>query len=243
MSYMSAKETALVVAAHPDDEVLGAGGTMAKLSAAGYSVYVVIVATGAAARYANPGNHVDQIASEIAVLKENVSSTGPILGVKRHVFLDYPDNRLDTVPLMDISHSLKEIVKDINPSIVFTHHHGDYNWDHRVVHEATLMACRANQGERYPRAIYSYEVLSSTERSFRGGEFAFVPNVYVDITGSIQKKIGALKCYTSELGEYPHPRSVEAVKNKALSRGSEVNVNYCEAFQLVRSIHMENLYV
>jgi len=227
----------LVIAAHPDDETLGCGATMAKLAAAGREVHVVFVATGAAGRFADPDNHGRDIADQVAALRRDAARAGKNLGVASQTFLDFPDNRLDTVPLMDLAHSLKQQVRDIRPSLVFTHHFGDYNWDHGRVHEASLMACRANAGEFYPHRLYAYEVLSSTERALAAPHRTFMPNVFVEVSATIDSKIEALRQYASELGAYPHPRSPEAVRHLAGSRGSSVGMCYAEAFQLLRELH------
>lgn len=227
----------LVIAAHPDDETLGCGATMAKLAAAGREVHVVFVATGAAGRFADPDNHTRIIADQVAALRQEAARAGKILGIASQTFLDFPDNRLDTVPLMDLAHSLKRLVWDFRPGLVLTHHFGDYNWDHGRVHEATLMACRANAGEFYPQCLYAYEVLSSTERALGGPQRAFAPTVFVDAETTLDRKIAALECYSSELGVYPHPRSPEAVRQLAGVRGSSVGIYYAEAFQLLRELH------
>ncbi len=233
----------LVIAAHPDDEVLGVGGTIVRLVENGFEAHVLFATTGITARYADQEAYADSIQTQITQLKRDVASTKEILGIHTHYFLEYPDNRLDTVALMDLTHSIRGIVQEVQPKIVFTHHHGDYNWDHRIVFEATLMACRANAGETYPELLYAYEVLSSTERNLQNAAFGFFPNVYVDVTHSIEQKIAALQCYSTELGKYPHPRSAEAVRNKALCRGSEVNMKYAEAFHLIRQLHGERVCV
>ena len=227
----------LVIAAHPDDETLGCGATMAKLAAAGREVHVVFVATGAAGRFADPDNHGRDIADQVAALRRDAARAGKNLGVASQTFLDFPDNRLDTVPLMDLAHSLKRQVLAIRPSVVFTHHFGDYNWDHGRVHEASLMACRANPGEFYPQRLYAYEVLSSTERAPAVPSRAFMPNIFVEISATLETKIEALRQYASELGVYPHPRSPEAVRHLAGRRGSTVGMRQAEAFQLLRELH------
>jgi len=227
----------LVIAAHPDDETLGCGATMAKLAAAGREVHVLFVATGVAGRYPDPGNHTQAIVDQVAVLRQDAARAGQILGVASQTFLDFPDNRLDTVPLMDLAHSLKRQVLAIRPSVVFTHHFGDYNWDHGRVHEASLMACRANPGEFYPQRLYAYEVLSSTERAPAVPSRAFMPNIFVEISATLETKIEALRQYASELGVYPHPRSPEAVRHLAGRRGSTVGMRQAEAFQLLRELH------
>ncbi|BAH75948.1 PIG-L deacetylase family protein [Solidesulfovibrio magneticus] len=233
-----ARDSVLVIAAHPDDETLGCGATIARLTASGQDVHVVFAATGAAARHDAAEIASEAVAREVAALKADAGRAGAVLEVASQTFLDFPDNRLDTVPLMDLAQSLKQLVADLRPGIVFTHHFGDYNWDHGRVHEATLMACRANPGEFYPRHLYSYEVLSSTERTLGAPHRLFAPNVFVDATATLDRKIAALQCYASELGVYPHPRSPEAVRQLAGVRGSSVGIHFAEAFQLLRTVHV-----
>lgn len=230
-------DSVLVIAAHPDDETLGCGATIARLTAAGRDVHVLFAATGVTSRHTEVDNNDEAVVRELAALKADAARAGAVLGVASQAFLGFPDNRLDTVPLMELAHRLKMHVDALRPGIVFTHHFGDYNWDHGRVHEATLMACRANPGEFYPRHLYSYEVLSSTERTLGAPHRLFAPNVFVDATATLDRKIAALQCYASELGVYPHPRSPEAVRQLAGVRGSSVGINFAEAFQLLRTVH------
>jgi len=229
-------DSILVIAAHPDDEILGCGASMARLAAGGVKVHVVYVATGVAGRYENPVENTQKIAEQVFELKKDVAQACDVIGVRSHSFLDFPDNRLDTVPLMDISHKLKKNIQKLRPCAVLTHHHGDYNWDHSRVFEATLMACRPNFGDYYPQELYSYEVLSSTERAPAEPHRAFLPNVYVDASEGLDAKLKAIQCYQTELNPYPHPRSVKAVKNLAGVRGNEVGLEFAEAFRLIRNI-------
>ena len=227
---------ALIMAAHPDDEVLGCGATMARLALENREVHVVFAATGIAGRYENPEQHAGEISQKVAELKNHAARACNILGVCSHTFLDYPDNRLDTVALMDLAHALKKAVLNVKPSVVFTHHFGDYNWDHGRVSEAALMACRANPGEFYPKDLYAYEVLSSTERAPAEPNRVFAPNVFVEVSAFMKTKLEALECYVSEKCEYPHPRSNKAVMQLAGVRGSQAGIHAAEAFRLIRSI-------
>ena len=227
-------ETILVIAAHPDDEVLGAGGTIARRVREGHQVHVAYLATGITGRDENQDE--EDARAEINALYDDARRAGGILGVSAQHFLGFPDNRLDTVPRMDIAHALKKIVNEIRPGTVFTHHHGDYNWDHRIAFEAAMMACRACPGETFPSTILSYEVPSSTERAFQSPAFSFCPTTYVDISESLEQKIAALEAYAGELGEYPHPRSGKALTHLAAKRGNEVALQYAEAFCLIRHI-------
>jgi LmbE family N-acetylglucosaminyl deacetylase len=235
---MKSKENILVISAHPDDEVLGVGGTIAKKAMDGHNIFVVILATGIASRYSNPNKQKDKIEVEINNLRKEAEKSASILKIKKIHFLDFPDNRLDTIPKMDITFELKEIIENVKPQIVYTHHFGDYNWDHRIAFDVSLMACRPNVGDVFPKQIYSYEVLSSTDRSFQNNLNVFAPNVFEDIKDTIELKKKALQCYKTELRKYPHPRSPEALEYLARKRGNEVGLEFAEAFQLIRKINL-----
>lgn len=235
---MKSKENILVIAAHPDDEVIGMGGTIAKKAIEGHDIFVVIFATGIAARYSNPNKQKDKIEIEINDLRKEAEKSVSILKIKKIFFLDFSDNRLDTIPKMDITFKLKEIIEIVKPQIVYTHHFGDYNWDHRIAFDVSLMACRPNVGDVFPKQIYSYEVLSSTERSFQNNFNVFTPNVFENIKDTIELKKRALQCYRTELRKYPHPRSPEALEYLARKRGNEVGLEFAEAFQLIRKINL-----
>ena len=168
----------LVIAAHPDDEVLGVGGTIAKLSQAGTEVSVLYVTGGKGGRQMSKESESDDVKREQDILSIEIQKACNSLGVKKHVSLSFPDNRLDTVSRMDISLKISECMSSFNPDVVFTHHPGDYNWDHTIVYDATLMAFRANFGDHYPDAIFSYEVLSSSERSAQNVNSIFCPNFF-----------------------------------------------------------------
>jgi len=227
-------ERALIVAAHPDDEILGCGGVIAKLAAEKKSVYVVWLTGGILSRHNQKHS---SAAAELALIRANALTAMSLLGVGESNlnFLGYEDQKLDTVPFLDLVKSLKQIIQEVKPNCVFTHHSGDYNKDHRVTFEATLYATRASPGEFSPQKLYTYEVLSSTERSFSSFG-AFEPNTYIDVSQYIEKKQSALGCYETELKSFPHPRSKEGLQILARHRGMEVGLSCAEAFHLVRSI-------
>ncbi len=227
---------ALVVAAHPDDEVLGAGGTMLKMAHGGMEVFVVYVATGVSARHQHADEHAENITQKIQELKEDARAATSLLQVRRAFFLDLPDNRLDTVSRMDIAHKLHKLSLEVKPDVVFTHHHGDYNWDHGIVHDASLMAFRADPDAFFPKIILAYEVPSATERAFQHPASAFCPTVFVNIKDTLEGKKAALARYRSEIRDYPHPRSHQAVEHQAARRGNEVGLEFAEAFQLIRAV-------
>jgi N-acetylglucosamine malate deacetylase 1 len=216
----------LVVVAHPDDEVLGAGGVILRHKDIGDTVSVLILSDGETSR----DNGVD-----IKKRNEQALQAANVLGVDNSFFAAFPDNSFDTVALLDIAKKIEEVIRQINPSIIYTHHANDLNIDHRRTCEAVLTAARPQPG--YPvRAIYSFEVLSSTEWQIKSSEKLFAPTLYVDIKKYINKKKEALSIYKDELQPSPHPRSLEGVDVLATWRGMEVGLEYAEAFVLIREI-------
>jgi LmbE family N-acetylglucosaminyl deacetylase len=144
-----------------------------------------------------------------------------------------PDNRLDTVPLLEVVKLVEDMVDRITPEVIYTHHSGDLNVDHGIIHRAVLTATRPVAGQTV-REIYAFEVPSSTEWAFQRLEPSFRPNVFVDITRTIDAKIAAIECYKTETREFPHPRSPEALRALATRWGSVVGCAAAEAFELVR---------
>lgn len=221
---------ALVIAAHPDDEILGCGGTIAKLVKEGYEAFTMILGEGVTSRY----NKIKRkmISREIEELKKQVIEANEIIGVKKVFNFDFPDNSFDTVPMLDIIKKIEEIKRDIKPDIIFTHHKKDLNIDHKITAQAVITATRPIKNETVKK-IYSFEVLSSTEWEY---PMSFSPNVFFDISKTLDKKIEALYCYESEIREYPHPRSIEAVELNAKMWGVKVGLKYAEGFSLIREI-------
>jgi LmbE family N-acetylglucosaminyl deacetylase len=210
----------LVIAAHMDDETFGMAGTIAKYTASGDSVHVLILTDSCSAQY--PGN------SDILVRKRNEClAANKILGSAVE-FLDFPDMRLDTVPHIELNNAISKAVERINPETVYTHWRGDLNKDHRIAHESTMVACRPISGVK---KILCYEVPSSTEL----GD-GFWPNYYVDIMDFFNKKMDAIIKYKTELRGYPHPRSIESIYSLINKRGSEILTKCAEAFVLIRGI-------
>ncbi|GGE35089.1 LmbE family protein [Agaricicola taiwanensis] len=220
-------ESAAVVVAHPDDEVLACGGTIAKLAARGVPVHVLILATGLAARGAP-----DKAALETLRGHASRAITG-VLGCASVSFADFPDNRMDSVPLLDVVKRVEEFLGETGADTVFTHHPGDVNIDHGVTAHATLTATRPLPGSPI-RRVWAGEVISSSEWGFP--ERRFVPNAWVDISDTLDAKIAAMDAYIGELRDFPHPRSLEALKALGLLRGSEIGVAAAEAFQILRQI-------
>lgn len=222
----------LVVAAHPDDEVLGCGGTAARLVREGREVYFAIMGEGITSRHrsrdAADAQHLDQLHRQAHAAAEKV-------GVKNVFLHQLPDNRLDTVPLLEVIKLVEDLVERIKPEIIYTHHPGDLNVDHGVIYRAVLTATRPIAGQAV-REIYTFEVPSSTEWAFQRLEPSFRPNVFVDITDTLETKITAMECYESEARKFPHPRSPESLRALATHWGSVVGCAAAEAFELVRSI-------
>lgn len=223
----------LVIAAHPDDEVLGCGGTIARHAESGDEVQVLIVAEGATSRQESR----DRInaAAELSALAQAAEKAGSILGASGVELLDFPDNRLDSLPRLDLIKHLEERINSHQPEIVYVHHSGDVNVDHRRLHEAVVTACRPTPGHSV-RRLLSFEVVSSTEWQPPGSAPAFNPNFFVDISAQLARKRDALVAYAGEMRPWPHARSLEAVEHLARWRGAQVGVEAAEAFSLLRQI-------
>ena len=216
----------LVVVAHPDDEVLGCAGTIARHVSDGDKVYVVFMSDGVTSRTGVESN-------EVEVRKQAAKDASNILGIVQPPrFLGFPDNRMDTVALLDIVQTLEQVINEIEPEVVYTHHSGDLNIDHKITHQAVMTACRPQPGFCV-REIYSFEVLSSTEWSTNN---PFIPNYFVDISDILELKISAIKAYNSELRLFPHARSIESIEALVKYRGASVGVHAAEAFRLERKI-------
>ena len=221
-----------MVAAHPDDEVLGCGGTLSRLSDEGHEVFAVILGEGVTSRYPER-QKVDP--SQTEALQESCRKAADCLGIKDLFQHQLPDNRFDTVPLLDIIKIVEDIVNRIAPMTIYTHNAGDLNVDHMIAHRAVLTAVRPMKGCSVSE-VYAFEVASSTEWAFQQFQPVFKPTVFMDISETIDRKIEALACYKSELRSFPHPRSPEAVKTCAKRWGTIVGLQYAEAFELIRSI-------
>ncbi|MCB1198953.1 MAG: PIG-L family deacetylase, partial [Deltaproteobacteria bacterium] len=202
----------------------------------GTNVHLIFATSGKAGRVNSSATDTEKITSEQESLKQESQKASTLLQVASTTFLDFPDNRLDTISRMDISLAIKSLLTNIQPNIVFTHHHGDYNWDHNIISEASMMACRPNLGEQFPQTILGYEVLSSTERAFQTPQQMFCPTVFVDIAATLEIKKQAMRCYLSELHDYPHPRSIKGIEILAQKRGLETGLLAAESFSLIRHI-------
>jgi len=221
----------MIVAAHPDDEVLGCGGTVARLSMEGSDIYTIILGEGVTSR--DWKRDLPKRKNEIAELKKQAESANKVLGVKKVYMFDFPDNRFDTVPLLDIIKTVEEIKDDIKPDIVFTHHLGDLNIDHQITYKAVMTACRPAIGESV-KEIYSFEIPSSTEWNAPSSLSYFMPDYFVDVNRSLETKINALKEYKTELRDFSHPRSLKAVELNAKQWGVKMGFEAAEAFKVIR---------
>lgn len=213
----------LVFAPHNDDEVLGVGGTIAKYADEGHEVYVCEVTSGK-----NKERRIE--------IRNEALAAHKILGVTDTIFLDLPTVGLSNISTKELNDPIQKIVDDIKPNIAFIPHKGDMHLDHKMVAESAMVALRPVSNPQL-KAIYSYETLSETEWNIPSVDNLFIPNVWIDITNTISTKIEAMKCYQSQLYEFPYPRSLEAIKALSKLRGSTVCVNNAESFMLIRSIN------
>ncbi|MFP5115658.1 PIG-L deacetylase family protein [Bacillaceae bacterium C204] len=214
-------ENVLVIAAHPDDEILGSGGTIKKLVNHGYRVITVIAAKGRK----KEEHHIQQF-----MLEANRQ-----LGVDEVLFLEFPNLLLETIPLVEINKSIEDLLDKYNPAMIFTHHYGDTNRDHQILFQAVLTAARPLPGKK-PVEILCFETVSSSEWSQHTNDKEFKPNYFVDITDTIDDKIRSLHHYDVEMRPFPHPRSYDGVKYLARVRGMTVGVEYAEAFEIIRRV-------
>lgn len=216
----------LVVAAHPDDEVLGPGGTIARHVKAGDEVHIVVLADGATSRYADGMD---------SVLADAARACGEVLGATSVRVRALPDQRLDGMALLDVVREIEPIVDAVRPTTVYTHFPDDVNADHGVVSRATWTACRPYVLPRLERFAV-FETPSSTEWALPTGDTAFRPTMFVDVTDVLDLKIEAMEQYHTELRPYPHPRSVRALRERAAYWGSTVAREAAEPFQLLRAM-------
>jgi LmbE family N-acetylglucosaminyl deacetylase len=223
----------LVVAAHPDDEVIGCGGTIARHAANGDQVSVLIVAEGATSRTDRRDRATS--ASELSALAQSAQEANRLLGATRFGLLDFPDNRMDGVELLDVVKCIEAEIAQWQPEIVYTHHAGDVNIDHRIVHDAVIAGSRPQPGHCV-RTLLFFEVASSTEWCPPSSGLFFQPDWFVDIGDVWEAKRAALSVYVSEMREFPHPRSVAALEHLARWRGATVGLPMAEAFALGRMI-------
>ena len=225
--------TALVVAAHPDDEVLGCGGWMARMADEGWHVHVLILAEGATSRMPTRDREGDVVLLSELVL--SAQRAGAILGARSVQLEAFADNRMDGVELLDVVKRIEKQVEQLSPEHVLTHHLGDVNVDHAVIHQAVAAACRPLPGSSVRELLY-FEVPSSTEWRPAHSSRAFEPTLFVDVSATLTRKLEALRAYQSEMRPFPHPRSLEAVEHLARWRGATVGCAAAESFAIGRLI-------
>ena len=218
----------LIVAAHPDDEILGCGASAARLVDEGWTGYALILGRGKGARGEQELKHCSELEKETEAARK-------IIGLQEIFMCDFSDNAFDSVPLLNIIREVEHIKEKIQPSRIFTHYPGDLNIDHSITFRAVLTATRPMQGEPV-REILSFEIPSSTEWSSFRRETVFVPNVFIDVSNVLQRKLDAMGSYLSELREYPHPRSLKYLEEHARHLGAKIGLNAAEGFQLIRNI-------
>lgn len=226
-------KTVLVIAAHPDDEILGCGGAMAKHARRGDQVHVAILAEGLTSRdeQRDRSRHLGEL-SELAKAAQRANE---ILGAASLVLHDFPDNRMDSLDRLDVTKFVEGLVAKHRPEIVYTHHAGDVNIDHRVIHDAVITACRPQPGHCVKQLLF-FEVASSTEWQPPGSAPFFTPNWFVDIADTLDLKLAALQAYESEMRAWPHARSIRALEHLARWRGASIGAEAAEAFLLGRNI-------
>ena len=225
-------ERVLIVAAHPDDEILGVGGTAIRHAKAGDVVQAMIVAEGATSREAKRKPSTSQ--AELKALKNAAKAAAKIIGAKEPIFAGLPDNRLDSVDLLDVVKVIEKTVEAFKPTIIYTHHGGDLNVDHGIVARAVQTAARPLPGSGI-KAIYAFETVSSTEWHGPAGA-VFDPVHFVEISPFLAQKLKALACYSMEMREFPHARSLKAVEALARLRGATAGIQAAEAFDIVRQV-------
>lgn len=222
----------LVIAAHPDDEVLGCGGTIARRTSEGNAVQIAILGEGITSRY---DKREESAQTELNALDRDAYKVAEFLGAEKLHRFSLSDNRFDTIPLLDVVKIIEKLITDFQPEIIYTHHGGDLNVDHQVVHRAVLTATRPFAGCPV-KELYAFEVPSSTEWTFGQLEAPFNPNVFIDTSETLDKKLQAMDMYGSESREYPHPRSGRALRAIAERWGSVCGLEAAEAFMLVRKV-------
>jgi LmbE family N-acetylglucosaminyl deacetylase len=224
--------TVLVVAAHPDDEVLGCGGTIARLGKEGHEIHAAILGEGITSRSNKPKTAKRDLVKALRGCSRQVAD---LLGISELYFYDLPDNRFDSIPLLDVIKIVEKLIERLQPEVIYTHHGGDLNIDHVIVNRAVLTATRPVAGHPV-KEIFAFEIASSTEWTFGQLSPEFIPNVYIDISSTLKTKVQAMELYSSETRLFPHPRSPEALNSICKGHGTAVGFEAAEAFQLIRKI-------
>ena len=212
----------LVVAAHPDDESIGMGATISKMSAANCSVTLLLMSSGVTSR--------DYFRESIEERKAAALRSSEILGIHNVLWCDFPDNEFDTIPQLTICKGIENVVKSINPTYIFTHSLKDLNVDHRRTAEACIVASRP-KSINCVKGLFSFEISSSTDWNFGFDQFS--PNLYVNVTDYVDFKEKSLKAYEIEMDTYPNSRSIKAILGKLQYRGNSVGCEAAEAFEII----------
>ena len=220
----------LIVAAHPDDEVLGCFGTVARLIKEGYEAYTLILGEGKTSR--DEQRVVEDRKEDIELLNSEIFNANNAIGIKKVFIESFPDNRFDSVNLLDIIKVISKVKEEIKPDIIFTHYENDLNIDHQITYKAVITATRPMEDECV-KEIYSFEILSSTEWNY---PLSFSPDTYFDISDTLDLKLNAMSLYKSELCKYPHPRSLDGIELNAKYYGMRVGKKVVEAFKSIRVI-------
>lgn len=218
----------LVIAPHPDDEILGVGGTIAKYASAGHNVYVCVVTKGTLPLFAPDG---------VKQVRRECEKADSLVGVKKTCFLEFPAAMLEEVPRYKLNDAIAQVIQDVLPDEVYIPHRGDMQLDHKMIVDAAMVALRPRY-KHVVKRILAYETLSETGWDIPNSVNEFIPNVYNDISGYIDKKMEALNSFESQMASFPNARSIEAVKALAMYRGATVNVRAAEAFSLIREIEL-----
>jgi LmbE family N-acetylglucosaminyl deacetylase len=216
----------LVIAPHPDDEIIGVGGTIAKRTAAGDEVYVCVVTKGYPPLFAE---------EFIEQGRRECRQADKLLGIKETIFLDFPAIMLETVPRYEFNAKISDVIQRIKPDEVYIPHRGDMQIDHQMVVDAAMVGLRPKY-EHIISRIYAYETLSETGWNIPNTMNEFIPTVYEDISDTMERKLDAMNIFQSQLSEFPNARSIGAIEALAKFRGATVNVRVAEAFSLIREI-------
>lgn len=225
----------MIVAAHPDDELLGLGASMHKLiNNLQVETHVVILGEGLTSRADK--RDTENWKKELKIHQNNIKEAQKCIGYQTVNTYDFPDNRFDSVALLDLVKTVEKEKSEFQPEIIFTHHGGDLNIDHQKTFEAVMTACRPMKGELV-RSIFTFETPSATEWSAPTQPSPFVPNVFIDVSEKdVEAKIDGMEKYQFEKRNYPHPRSPKSLRIRAQYRGLTVGCEFAEAFCLVRSV-------
>lgn len=222
----------LAIVAHPDDEVLGCGGALAKMTGEGHDVSILILGEGATSRYDDRCSAPQDSTQE---LQRQSAAAAKALGIREPYHLGLADNRFDTVPLLDVIKRVEGVIREVKPELVITHHGGDLNIDHRITFQAVLTAVRPQPASSV-RDLWAFEVLSSTEWAFGQLGKVFTPTLFLDISSTMSRKLAAMAEYPSEKRDYPHPRSDQAIRALASYRGCQSGCALAEAYEQVFSL-------